>query len=313
MIRPRPFLPSDMPRLQSTVAEWIATAGRDAYDHVGELPHRVYDNLRGGPPVGDLVHVWEHEHEHGPGDERRIVGVTICLRFGAAFDAFCAPELRGTDAERAMLTFAADTTTRHMADGEEYVLTDLFETDTTRGRLLNELGFTYFRVWDDVNTRDLTDLPPLVVPEGFTVRAATLADADALAEARNASFGSDWTGTAYRDGMMTRPGYDPAHEIVAEAPDGRIGAYTVHWVDERNGLGHFEPVGTHEAFRRLGLARAVMTESMRRMAELGLRRVTVNHDAENLPAAKLYGALGFTRECRTHGYRRAKAQASMSR
>ncbi|MCZ0978415.1 GNAT family N-acetyltransferase [Streptomyces diastatochromogenes] len=151
------------------------------------------------------------------------------------------------------------------------------------------------------------------MPEGFTVRSATLDDADALAEARKASFGSDWTGTAYRDGVMTRPGYDPAHEIVAEAPDGRVGAYTVYWVDTRNGLGHFEPVGTHEAFRRLGLARAVMTESMRRMAALGLRRVTVNHDAENLPAAKLYGALGFTRECRTHGYRRAKDQASTSR
>ncbi|MGW8761627.1 GNAT family N-acetyltransferase [Streptomyces sp. NPDC055815] len=306
MIRPRPFLHSDMPLLQEAVAEWIATAGRDSYDHVGELPHRVYDNLR-GLPVGDLVHVWEDEHDG------RIGGVTIGLRFGAAFDAFCAPELRGTDTERAMLTFAADTTTRHMADDEEYVLTDLFETDTVRGRLLNELGFTQFRVWDDVNTRDLTDLPSAEVPEGFTVRAATLDDAEALAEARNASFGSDWTGTAYRDGMMTRPGYDPAREIVAEAPDGRIGAYTVHWVDTRNGLGHFEPVGTHEAFRRLGLARAVMAESMRRMAELGLRRVTVNHDAENLAAARLYGSLGFTLECRTHGYRRAKAQDSMSR
>ncbi|MGW5779812.1 GNAT family N-acetyltransferase [Streptomyces sp. NPDC003863] len=307
MFSPRPFLDSDMPRLQGTVAEWIATAGRDAYDHVGELPHRVYDNLRGRPSVGDLVHVWEHE---GDG---RLGGVTICLRFGAAFDVFCAPELRGTDTERAMLTAAADTTTRHMAEDEAYVLSDLFETDTTRARLLNELGFTRFRVWDDVNTRDLTDLPPVVVPDGFTVRPATLDDAEALAEARNASFGSDWTGAAYRDGMMTRPGYDPAREIVAEAPDGRIGAYTVFWVDRLNGLGHFEPVGTHEAFRRLGLAGAVMTESMRRMAELGLRRVTVNHDAENLPAAKLYGSLGFTVECRTLGYRRAKDQDSMSR
>ncbi|MEV4426285.1 GNAT family N-acetyltransferase [Streptomyces sp. NPDC053792] len=307
MFTPRPFRPTDMPRLQETVAEWIATAGRDAYDHVGELPHRVYDNLRGGPPVGDLVHVWEDE------DDGRIGGVTICLRFGSAFDAFCAPELRGGDTERTMLTFAADTTTRYMAEDEEYVLSDLFETDTTRGRLLYELGFTRFRVWDDVNTRDLTDLPPVGVPDGFTVRAATLDDAEALAEARNASFGSDWTGTAYRDGMMTRPGYDPAREIVAEAPDGRIGAYTVYWVDRRNGLGHFEPVGTHEAFRRRGLARAVMAESMRRMAELGLRRVTVNHDAENAPAARLYGSLGFTVECRTHGYRRAKAQDSMSR
>ncbi len=36
---------------------------------------------------------------------------------------------------------------------------------------------------------------------------------------------------------------------MAEAPDGRIGARPVHWIGERNGLGHFEPVGTR-GYRR---------------------------------------------------------------
>ncbi|MEV7568964.1 hypothetical protein [Streptomyces tanashiensis] len=42
--------------------------------------------------------------------------------------------------------------------------------------------------------------------------------------------------------------------------------------------------------------------------------MTVDRNAENLPAAQLYGPPGFTLECRTHdGYRRAKGQDSMSR
>lgn len=59
-----------------------------------------------------------------------------------------------------------------------------------------------------------------------------------------------------------------------------------------NKTGHFEPVGTHRGFRRLGLARAVMLHPMREMRALGMRTVTDLHDAENL-AGKLYEALGL--------------------
>jgi mycothiol synthase len=54
---------------------------------------------------------------------------------------------------------------------------------------------------------------------------------------------------------MDRPGYDPERAIVAVAPDGRIAASTMYWTDSRNGLGLFEPVGTHRDFRRRGRAR----------------------------------------------------------
>lgn len=88
------------------------------------------------------------------------------------------------------------------------------------------------------------------MPAGFLLRGARLADADQLADARNHSFEEDWTGHQYRSVVMTKPGYQPEREIVAEAPDGRIAAFAVYWVDERNRVGHFEPVGTHHDFRR---------------------------------------------------------------
>jgi ribosomal protein S18 acetylase RimI-like enzyme len=186
------------------------------------------------------------------------------------------------------------------------VLTDVFSCDLTRVRLLTQLGFERFRVWDYVNERDLDepfDEPD--VPDGFIMRGTRMSDAGQLAIARNHSFEEDWTGELYRSAVMEKPGYDPAREIVAQSPDGRIAAFTVYWVDERNKIGHFEPVGTHRDFHRRGLARAVMLHAMRQMKALGMATVTVNHNAENLAALKLYKSLGFTKRYETYGFRRS--------
>ncbi|MFC7547212.1 GNAT family N-acetyltransferase [Plantactinospora sp. GCM10030261] len=312
----RRYADADLPRLQETVAGWIAEAGRCGYDHIGELPHRIYENLRGratdehgqpadqpatahhGPPSGGPVRLWE------AGDE--IVGVAICGRFGEAFDVFAAPALRGTGAECHMLDTAAAGTAELIAPGG-YVLTDVWSCDEHRIRLLTELGFEHFRTWDHVRERELTGaLPDPVVPPGFRVRSATIDDAERLAAVHNESFDSDWTGDTYRAAVMVRPGYDPAREVVAEAPDGRLAAYTVYWTDGRNRAGHFEPVGTSRHFRRLGLARAIMLESMRRMRDAGLTSVSVNHNADNKAALRLYESLGFARTHDTYGFRRPR-------
>jgi mycothiol synthase len=293
------YTDADMPRLQETVAAWIAEAGRCGYDHIGELPHRIYENLRGRRPVGDLVHIWE--------DASGIAGLAINLRFGCAFDVFTSPTLRGTPAESEMLRVGYETTARHMAADEAYVLTDLFDCDTTRIDLLVRLGFEHFRTWDDVNERDLDEpIAAPAVPDGFVLRRARPGDAEGLATARNHAFQEDWTGKRYRTEVMEKPGYDPDREIVAESPDGTIAAFTVYWMDDRNKIGHFEPVGTHPDFQRRGLARAVMSHAMVRMRDLGMTTVTVNHDAENLAARTLYESLGFTKKHETYGFRRAR-------
>lgn len=295
----RPYADADMPQLQQTFAGWIAEAGRCGYDHIGELPHRIYENLRGRRPVGELVHVWESDGQ--------TVGLAINLRFGSAFDVFTAPSLRGTAEERQMIKLAAGTTARHMtgATADPYVLTDVFSCDTTRIEQLARLGFERFRTWDFANERDLRrPVPEPRVPDGFVVRGARMGDADQIASARNHSFDDSWTSGQYRSEFMEKPGYDPGREIVVEAPDGRVAAFTVYWVDERNRIGHFEPVGAHREFQRRGLARAAMLYAMRRMRELGIETVTVNHNAENLPALRLYESIGFTRHHETYGYRR---------
>ncbi|GFJ92697.1 hypothetical protein Prum_063390 [Phytohabitans rumicis] len=287
----RAYRDADLVPLQETVAGWIAEAGRCGYDHIGELPHRIYENLRGGG--SELVWLWE--------DGVDIAGLAITMRFGSAFDVVTAPALRGTPAELSMLRFAYEATARQTTD--EYVLTDVFDCDTTRIAQLERLGFERFRTWDDANECVLPDaIAPPSVPDGFLVRSARLDDADQLAAARNSSFDADWTGEQYRAAVMTKPGYDPDREIVVEAPDGRIAAFTVYWVDARNRIGHFEPVGTHADFRRRGLARAAMLHAMERMRAAGMTLVTVNHNTDNIGARRLYDSIGFTKRHETHGY-----------
>jgi mycothiol synthase len=300
----RPYSDEDMPQLQETVAGWIAQAGRCGYDHIGELPHRIYENLRGCRPVGDLVQLWE--------DADGLAGIVINMRFGVAFDVFAAPALRGSDAERRML-LGAYQTTASLIDGndEPFVLTDVFDCDTARIKLLTDLGFEHFRNWEHVRERDLRGVITEAGPsDGFLLRSVRMEDADQLASARNHSFNEDWTGAQYRSAVMEKPGYDPSREIVAEAADGRIAAFAVYWVDERNKTGHFEPVGTHGDFQRRGLARAVMLHAMREMQELGITLATVNHLAGNLPARRLYESIGFEKRYETLGFRRPRRRAA---
>ena len=270
-LRATPYVDEDLPRVQAALAEWARDAGFCGYCHPGDLAHRIYATPLGPRPA----QLWE--------DDDHIVGVEINARFGTVFDVFTTPELRGTDAERTMLRVARE------RGGTE---TDAFTCDTVRITLLEELGFHDYRIWDHVTERALGDpLPEPPIPEGFTIRGAQEEDSTELARARREVFAEQWTGPEIEG------------ELVAVAPDGRVAAFTVIWFDDVNRVGLFEPVGTRPDFQRLGLARALMVEGLRRMSRAGMRRAIVEHRADNTAAASLYAGLGFHTQYRTHGYR----------
>lgn len=299
-IRSRPYVDGDLPRVQAALAGWIRSAGGCGYCHVGYVPHLIYETLGGRRPVRDLVRVWEG----GAG----IVGIAINGLFDTTFMVFASPPCRGTDVEVEMLRAAHRTTRRHLttAHGEgASVNTDVHDGDTIRIDLLTRLGFVRHRLWDHIRERSLSEaIPPVRVPAGFTIRVATIDDFAQLAELRNDAFAGDWTPDAFRDEVMRKPGYRPEWEIVVEAPDGRIAASTVTRLDEVNNVGLFEPVGTRRAFRRRGLARAMMLHSLREMQRMGMEAATVQHGATNRAAERLYSGLGFRKRHETFGYRR---------
>src|SRR5262245_40666291 len=102
MVRSRPYLDDDLPRLQEALAGWIQEAGGCGYYHVGDLPHWIYGTLQGRRPVGELVQVWE--------DGATIIGLAINFLFDTTFLVFTNPSYRGTETELKMLQSAFETT-----------------------------------------------------------------------------------------------------------------------------------------------------------------------------------------------------------
>src|SRR5215467_3156461 len=130
-----------------------------------------------------------------------------------------------------------------------------------------------------------------MLPDGFRFRTADEAGPQAAVQAHvDAWAPSTYTARAY-EGVRRTATYRGDLHVLVEAPDGTMAASTIMWLDEANRSVEFEPVGTHPAYRRQGLARAMMLHGMRlaRDAGAGLAMVACHPG----PARDLYLGLGF--------------------
>ena len=97
---------------------------------------------------------------------------------------------------------------------------------------------------------------------------------------------------AYRR-LRAAPGYSPELDLAAVTLEGRFASYCICWLDEANGVGEFEPVGTRAEFRRRGIARAVTSDGLRRMRARGMHTAIVLTASFNEAAIRLYESVGF--------------------
>jgi ribosomal protein S18 acetylase RimI-like enzyme len=85
--------------------------------------------------------------------------------------------------------------------------------------------------------------------------------------------------------------YDPALDLAVESEDGEVAGYALFWLDPVTEVGLVEPMRVEDAFQRRGLARALLTEGLDRLAERGARRLKVGYSTEI--ARSLYVGAGF--------------------
>jgi mycothiol synthase len=140
-------------------------------------------------------------------------------------------------------------------------------------------------------------MPEAIVPAGYHVRAVAGGEEIARRALAQHEVWAPWpvgdvSDSDYRR-LMRLPGYDRHLDVVAVAPDGVIAAYANGWIDPVNRVGDLGPVGALPAFRRRGLARAVLLEGLRRMRAQGIDRVCVSTTHTNCLARRLYESIGF--------------------
>jgi mycothiol synthase len=118
-------------------------------------------------------------------------------------------------------------------------------------------------------------------------------DLEQRAAVANSAFGSNWHRVETVRVLQRAPTYRQDLDLVVVAPEGTFAAYCVVWFGEANRLGWFEPVGTHPAHRRRGLAKAMMCEGLRRLRALGATVACVGCGTDEA-ANRLYESAGFS-------------------
>lgn len=188
--------------------------------------------------------------------------------------------------------------------------TDVLDGNTDAIATLERHGFGRAaddEPWFAYLARDLDALPEPDVAQGFTLRTVGPGDVAGRVDAHRSAFApSRVTVESYRNVMNAWP-YRADLDCIAVATDGRIAAYCLAWLDEENRVGELEPVGTHADFRRQGLAAAVCTFALRRLAQedASLAVVYARGDADYPAPKALYESLGFAQHARTIRFTRA--------
>jgi ribosomal protein S18 acetylase RimI-like enzyme len=140
------------------------------------------------------------------------------------------------------------------------------------------------------------EVEPAVVPDGFQIRAVEgEAEAEAWAHLHRAVFPRVGMTADWRLRMVRAPNYRADLDLVVVAPEGELVAFCQGWVGKiAVGVeGEIEPFGTHPAFRRRGLGRAVLVELMNRLRSQGVRAIFGEPWDDNRSALESYRALRF--------------------
>lgn len=149
--------------------------------------------------------------------------------------------------------------------------------------------------WHQFNRRPLSNLRKPALPPGFQFRTARHVGPAAATRAHlDAWHPSSFPETGMAGVQGTWPYRDDLHVLVA-APDGTLAATAIIWIDPVSRTAEFEPVGTHPAYRRKGLATALMWDGMHRARSAGAETMLVACvGAPAHPAARdLYDGVGF--------------------
>ncbi|OGO29565.1 MAG: hypothetical protein A2Z16_07005 [Chloroflexi bacterium RBG_16_54_18] len=189
------------------------------------------------------------------------------------------------------------------------------QDDARRIDFLEQQGFRYRGEFAEVNMlRSLDEpIPEPTLPDGYQVRALA---GEAEIEEHAATQREVWqpwpVGNISAEDyalFMRLPCYQRELDVVTVSPQGVIAAYVTGWVDTINKIGDFGPVGARPAFRRRGLTRAALLESLKRMKAQGMERVSVSTGVSNEAARNLYESVGFRIVNRYLDYVKIEAQA----
>jgi len=173
---------------------------------------------------------------------------------------------------------------------QDRVLRDLFESAGYR------VVRHSFRMVIDLDG----ELPAPRWPDGFSVRTFEEGEERRVYEAQMDSFADTWSFARdpfedWAQWFLGHPSFDPELWFLAEAEQGDLaGIALTRPLETETGVGWVDILGVRPAFRRRGLAIALLEHVFQEYARRGFERVGLGVDAENpTGAVRLYERAGM--------------------
>jgi ribosomal protein S18 acetylase RimI-like enzyme len=220
---------------------------------------------------------------------------------------FLHPDWRGKGIGSALWD-AAEQRAREIASGHpkempRFFQAEPFDTEKALVRLLESRGYQPVR-YETHMLRDLSEpFPQASLPSGFEVRPVNPEHIRPIFEASNEAFRDHW-GTRdeseeeYRS-QLENPDFHPELWKVAWAGD-QIASVIHNFIDADENMeyqrkrGYTEGICTRRPWRKLGLARALLVQSMQMFKEMGLTETALSVDSQNISGAfRLYEGVGY--------------------
>jgi len=270
------------------------------YARYFEAPYLCRDEEITPEKSREAIRSWEDSVGMWEDDSDGVVGV-VHTEHPAPGDAFIERHPKHAHLLEDMLDYAE----ANLADREKKTIR-LFVYEHDRDMLSLMRQRAYRKVeedWDYDQEYTIRKLPEPNLPKGFSF--ASMEGRDDL-EARGRAFGlgfdhpepMHWAPAHVYEELQRAPDYRKDLDLSVLAPDGEFASFCIMWHDAMNRIGILEPVGTLPRYRKMGLAREVIYEGIRRVAALGAQKIIVGG------GQKYYQSIGFEKSHMCYGWTR---------
>jgi len=220
---------------------------------------------------------------------------------------FLHPDWRGKGIGSALWT-AAEERVREIASGHpqempKYFQVEPFTTERALVTLLESRGYQPVR-YETHMVRDLSEpFPEAPMPQGLEVRPVQPEHIRPIFDASNEAFRDHWgardeSEEEYKSEIES-PDFHPELWKVAWAGD-QIASVIHNFIDVDENAeynrkrGYTEGICTRRPWRKMGLARSLLVQSMKMFKDMGMTETALGVDSQNLSGAhRLYESVGY--------------------
>jgi len=152
------------------------------------------------------------------------------------------------------------------------------------------------RYFLNIPTLQMPDSP---IPKDLTILPMTSDDLEDVLNIERLSFPAPWSRSQFEKEIQNPFSGKFIAKIIHKGEE-VVAAYIIFWVvaDEA----HILNIATHPDFRRRGIARALLSFTLSRLKEKGVREIFLEVRRSNAPAQKLYHDFGFKKIGIREGY-----------